>query len=148
MDTTVVGIDDSQGARAALAWAAKYAAATGSRLRVVHAYPFDISWIDAYAPEIPDWKKRARDAAEQTVNEVVGDVLAPGDREGIETAVVEGHASDVLHDEGENAALVVVGSRGRGGFAGLLLGSVSQRVAQHAACPVVIVPMPHPGEGA
>ena len=72
----------------------------------------------------------------------MSDVLEPGNREGIEVKVVEGSPVDVLHDESRDAAVVVVGSRGRGGFSGLLLGSVSQRVAQHAACPVVIVPSP------
>jgi nucleotide-binding universal stress UspA family protein len=73
---------------------------------------------------------------------VVSDVLEPGTREEVEIEVVEGTPADVLHDESRDAGIVAVGSRGRGGFAGLLLGSVSQRVAQHAECPVVIVPTP------
>jgi nucleotide-binding universal stress UspA family protein len=73
---------------------------------------------------------------------VLSDVLDPEERAGVEVVVVEGNPVDVIHDESRDAAVVVVGSRGRGGFAGLLLGSVSQRVAQHAACPVVIVPTP------
>jgi nucleotide-binding universal stress UspA family protein len=51
-----------------------------------------------------------------------------------------GNASQALLHEAKGAALLVVGSRGRGGFTGLLLGSVSQQVAHHAPCPVVIVP--------
>ena len=58
---------------------------------------------------------------------------------GIEQRVVEGTASAVLVDESQQADLLVVGSRGHGGFAQLLLGSVSQQCAHHAACPVVIV---------
>ena len=142
MDTTVVGVDHSLGARAALAWAAHHAAATGGRLRVVHAYELPVAWIDVYAPELPEWRKRAQRVAETMTEQVVSDVLEPGEREGIEVEVVEANPVDVLHDESRDAAVVVVGSRGRGGFAGLLLGSVSQRVAQHAACPVVIVPSP------
>jgi nucleotide-binding universal stress UspA family protein len=57
----------------------------------------------------------------------------------IEQRVVEGTAGAALVDESRNADLLVVGSRGHGGFAQLLLGSVSQQCAQHAACPVVIV---------
>lgn len=142
MGTTVVGVDDSRGARMAVEWAAHQAAATGGRLRVVHAYEFPVAWIDAYAPELPAWRDRARRDAEELTEQVVSDVLDPGEREGVEIAVVEGNPVDVLHDESRDAAVVVVGSRGRGGFTGLLLGSVSQRVAQHAACPVVIVPTP------
>jgi nucleotide-binding universal stress UspA family protein len=142
MGPTVVGIDDSLGARAALAWAAQHAAATGGRLRIVHAYDFPVAWIDAYAPELPEWKQRAQRDAEEMTERVVSDVLEPERRERIEVQVVEGNPVDVLHDESGQAAVVVVGSRGRGGFTGLLLGSVSQRVAQHADCPVVIVPTP------
>jgi nucleotide-binding universal stress UspA family protein len=142
MDTTVVGVDDSRGARAALAWAAQHAAATGGRLRVIHAYEFPIAWIDDRAPELLKWTQRARREAEEAAERVVSDVLEPGQREGVEVEVVEGSPADVLHDQSREAAVVVVGSRGRGGFAGLLLGSVSQRVAQHAVCPVVIVPNP------
>ena len=57
----------------------------------------------------------------------------------IERRVVEGAPATVLVDESRQADLLVVGSRGHGGFAGLLLGSVSQQCAHHAACPVVIV---------
>jgi nucleotide-binding universal stress UspA family protein len=140
VDTTVVGVDDSRGARVALRWAAQHAAATGGRLRVVHAYEFPVAWIDAYAPELPQWTERAQRGAEELAEKVVSDVLGSGAREGVEVAAVEGNPADVLHDESRDAAVVVVGSRG--GFTGLLLGSVSQRVAQHAACPVVIVPTP------
>jgi len=57
----------------------------------------------------------------------------------IERRVVEGRPAAVLVNESQGADLLVVGSRGHGGFAGLLLGSVSQQCAHHAACPVVIV---------
>jgi nucleotide-binding universal stress UspA family protein len=142
VDTTVVGVDDSQGARVALRWAAQHAAATGGRLRVVHAYEFPIAWIDAYVPELPEWRQRAQRGAAELTQQLVSDVIDADAREGVEVAAVEGNPADVLHHESRDAAVVVVGSRGRGGFTGLLLGSVSQRVAQHAACPVVIVPTP------
>ena len=112
MDTTVVGVDDSLGARAALAWAAHHAAATGGRLRVVHAYELPVAWIDVYAPELPEWRKRAQRGAETMTEQVVSDVLEPGEREGIEVEVVEANPVDVLHDESLDAAVVVVGSRG------------------------------------
>jgi nucleotide-binding universal stress UspA family protein len=58
----------------------------------------------------------------------------------LDRQVLQGPAAKVLLDAGHDADMIVVGSRGRGGFAGLLLGSVSQQVAQHAPLPVVIVP--------
>jgi nucleotide-binding universal stress UspA family protein len=145
MDTIVVGVDDSPGARAALAWAARYAVAIDGRLRIVHAYEIGIAWIDAYSSEIPKWEARAREAAEDVLERIVGEVLDSSERAVAERVAVEGDAAHVLHEQSEDAELLVVGSRGRGGFKGLLLGSVSQRVAQHPGCPVVIVPTPHVG---
>jgi nucleotide-binding universal stress UspA family protein len=58
----------------------------------------------------------------------------------VEHEAVEGYPAQVLEDESRTATLVVVGSRGHGGFASMLLGSVSHEIAQHAACPVAIVP--------
>ncbi len=143
-NAVVVGIDDSDGARAALAWAARYAEGTGRRLRVVHVYEFNVAWIDAYHEMLPQWETHAREVAEETLSRVVDDVVdhvLDGSRpDSLELAAVEGSPGQVLHDEAGHAALLVVGRRGRGGFAGLLLGSVSQRLAQRAPCPVVIVP--------
>ena len=141
-DTVLVGIDDSDGARAALAWAARHASSTGCRLRVVHAYELNIAWIDDYNAAIPQWEQHAQEVALKTLSRVTEDVLDASQLEAVELRAIEGNPADVLHDEGLHAALLVVGSRGRGGFAGLLLGSVSQRVAQRAPCPVVVVPLP------
>ena len=87
----------------------------------------------------------AQKAALETLSRVAEEVLEAPQLEAAELRAIEGNPADVLHDEARDAALLVVGSRGRGGFAGLLLGSVSQRVAQRAPCPVVIVPLPEDG---
>lgn len=139
-DTIVVGIDDSNGARAALAWAARQAARTESRLRVVHAYELNLAWIDAYNVNLSLWEKNAQEKADETLAHIVSDVLDASQLDAVELRAIEGSPADVLHDAARDAAMLVVGSRGRGGFAGLLLGSVSQRLAQRAPCPVVIVP--------
>ncbi len=141
MQRIVVGIDGSQGARRALEWAVAEAKLRDAHLVVVHA------WLEPAAvavgsvvtaggvePEIFE------DAAERTVADVLDAIDTTGLPQGIESHVVSGAPARALLDMAEDADLVVVGSRGRGGFTGLLLGSVSQQVAHHATCPVVIIP--------
>ena len=140
MSRILVGIDDSPGARAALAWAAREAQATGAALCVIHAWHFDLAWIDAVNPDVPQWRDRARDTAERLVERVTHEVCGTQPNSDVECRAIEGSAADVLLDAAADADLLVVGSRGRGTFAGALLGSVSNRVAHCAPCPVVIVP--------
>jgi nucleotide-binding universal stress UspA family protein len=85
-----------------------------------------------------------QEAATKVVEMALADaVVGPDPR--VEAAVVEGSAAAAVLEAADKADLVVVGSRGLGGFRGLLLGSVSQQVAQHAPCPVVVVPPTPPG---
>ena len=131
---------------AALEWAARQAFSTGCRLTVVHAYELDIAWIDDYNPAIPQWERHAQEAALELLSRVAEEVLDAAQLEAIELRAIEGSPADVLHDEARDAALLVVGSRGRGGCAGLLLGSVSPTAWLNSApCPVVIVPLPGDG---
>ena len=137
----VVGVDHSDGAKAALRFALGEAELRQTSLRVVHAWQLGYvaaSFIPGSYPEFGDELDELRDAAEATLHEIVP---TPGAVE-IERRVVEGAPSAVLVDESRDAELLVVGSRGLGGFSGLLLGSVSQQCAHHAACPVVIVRAP------
>jgi nucleotide-binding universal stress UspA family protein len=131
----VVGVDGSPSSRAALRWAARQAALTGARLHAVIAWMVPVT----YGPmPMPDWGADWEDSARATLEEVVRTEL--GDRAGEATVEVsEGGAALVLLDAAKDADLVVVGSRGHGGFAGLLLGSVAQHVTTHARCPVLVV---------
>lgn len=144
MGTIVVGVDGSAGSQAALAFAVAEARLRKCRLRAISAWsltyvaapigmmaPID----DALLPELQDNARAVVDAA---VAEAIGDVA---DIE-IEKTIAEGSPAKVLVDAAQGADLLVVGSRGHGGFAGLLLGSVSQQIVHHAPCPVVIVPRP------
>lgn len=130
----VVGVDGSDGARRALQWAAEEARLRGARLRAVHVWSYLDQAGEAFDPTYGE------DDARQFLDEVVAGI---GDDAGgldIErTAVCDLPARGLLDAAGD-ADLLVVGARGMGGFRGLLLGSVSQQVAQHAPCPVVIVP--------
>jgi nucleotide-binding universal stress UspA family protein len=148
----VVGVDGSAGAREALRWAVAEARLRQTRLRVVHAWTFDYQPTGGagYAyygyPYVGDELDRTpygldgvRQAAEALLERTIFDEVTDADAVEIERHVVEGSPVDVLINAVEAGDLLVVGSRGRGGFAGLLLGSVSQQCVHHAPCPVVVV---------
>jgi len=132
----VVGVDGSDSSIDALHWAAAQAKRTGSALRVMAtwAYPSSLGWAPSW-PE--DWDPQKE--TENALTKVIEDAL--GSDPGIEVSqlVVEGHAAQVLVKASEDADLMVVGSRGHGAFTGMLLGSVSEYLATHCRCPVLIV---------
>jgi nucleotide-binding universal stress UspA family protein len=132
----VVGVDGSAQSKAALCWAARYAALAHTPLRVIAAWrlPTDYGWT---VPVPEGWDPEADTARmlERALSEVLGSEVASG----IAVSVVQGPPAKVLTEASESASLVVVGGRGRGGFTGTLLGSVSSFVAAHAHCPVVVV---------
>ena len=133
----VVGLDDSQGALTALEWALDEARRHEANIVLLHAYLLEVAWIDK--ADIERWSDAERRAAEAALAEIVEELQVPADVE-VEVRVVEGNPVDVLIDASRDADLLVVGSRGRGGLTGLLLGSVSQRCVERAHCPVVVVP--------
>ncbi len=140
----VVGIDGSASATAALRWSAAEARLRGSRLLVVHAYTpvyTDVLLGGGFSPSRANGSEMHKAAEDLLVRATAG-----LDAEGVEIEyrAVEGSAPEVLIAAAAEGDLLVVGSRGRGGFAGLLLGSVSQQCAHHASCPVVIVHAPKP----
>jgi len=142
--TIVVGVDGSEGGAAALEFAAAEAAFRGARLHIASAWqvPVVSYGVDlAPPPDLATW-----DAFRERAQEIADDALATAQRlhpslEG-EALAVQGQPADVLLEQGADAALIVVGRRGLGGFRSLLLGSVSQQVVQHATCPVVVVNQP------
>jgi nucleotide-binding universal stress UspA family protein len=146
LETIVVGVDGSEGGAAALEFAAGEAAFRGARLRIVSAWqvpvvaahggdfgpaPLDPATLDAFRARAQQVADDAFAALKKLQPSLEGEALA-----------VQGHAADVLLERGADAALIVVGRRGLGGFKSLLLGSVSQQVVQHATCPVVVVNQP------
>jgi nucleotide-binding universal stress UspA family protein len=139
-DRVVVGVDGSEGSRRALAWAADEAREHQARLRVVTTWTAPPVAAGAGYASLP-WYGEAdlSPVAERQLTEAVAEVLGEKPDLEIERVVAEGHAAPQLIDASAAADLLVVGCRGHGGFAGMLLGSVSQHVAAHAQCPVVIV---------
>jgi nucleotide-binding universal stress UspA family protein len=129
-------VDGSDASKDALRWAANYAHLTGAPLKAVSAWHWPVSLVGALPmPENFDPMAEAHDNLESILTEALG--ADPGCV--VTSQVVGGAASAVLIDESHGAGLLVVGSRGHGGFTGLLLGSVSEHCARYAACPVVVV---------
>ena len=143
MGVIVVGVDFSEGAKAALRFGLAEAKLRHATLRVVHAWQFDyirVSGIEGFYTTIEPDLSDVRRAAETALEAILAEIVSDEHEVEVVPVVVEGAAATVLVAESQDAELLVVGSRGHGGFAGLLLGSVSQQCAHHAACPVVIIP--------
>jgi len=138
MTVIVVGIDGSEASRDALRWAYDEARMRSAALRVVHVwvYPYLGPRTGVHEPR----ELMEGDAATLLAGELEQfRAEVPDSEVPIETRLLEGSAADGLVAESRDADLVVVGTRGRGGFSSLLLGSVSAEVAHHARCPVVLV---------
>jgi nucleotide-binding universal stress UspA family protein len=137
----VVGVDGSEPSKDALRWAIRYARATGATVRAmtVWHFPASFGWGPVTAIPEMDPEADARAALKATV-EAVTDAAEPVK---IQTEVVEGPPALMLLRAADDADLLVVGSRGHGAFAGMLLGSVSEHCAHHANCPVVVIRHPH-----
>jgi nucleotide-binding universal stress UspA family protein len=141
MKVIVVGVDHSAGASAALAFAEEEARLRGATLRVVHAWQYGYigytgfeGGMPAVGGDIVKLQAEAEAALEASVSQVRGKSSVE-----IEQRVVQGAPAAVLVEQSRDADLLIVGSRGHGGFTQLLLGSVSQQCAHHSECPVVIV---------
>jgi nucleotide-binding universal stress UspA family protein len=139
----VVGVDGSENAKTALRWAIGQARLTGAALEAVTAWqdPAMSGFSYGWSPMLFDGDSIAT-LTEKTLDETVAEVTGHDDGRPvpITTRVVQGHPVQVLLNAAAGARLLVLGSRGHGTFAGILLGSVSQHCVQHAPCPVVIVP--------
>jgi nucleotide-binding universal stress UspA family protein len=135
----VVGVDGSEPSLRALHWASRQAAWMGVPLEVVTAWAFPEHaaplGIVAHVP----WQEDLMEEARVKLDEIVATTLPDEGREHVEAKVIRGGAAQVLLEEAEGADLLVVGSKGRGAFSELVLGSVSERCVRHATCPVVVV---------
>jgi nucleotide-binding universal stress UspA family protein len=129
----VVGIDGSEGSHRALEWAATEAARNGGVLEVHAVYSQGYAFVTPH--EVERAMQRLLDDAATQIADVAPGVAFKG-------VIDEGSAAQILIEASKGAELLVVGSRGRGGFSGLLLGSVSQQCSLHAHCPIVIVRPP------
>jgi nucleotide-binding universal stress UspA family protein len=143
MSGIFVGVDGSDHSRLALGWALREAARHRMPLTVIAVHPHpvrpatDIYWAVPDLPADPRDEEGELNALRQFVDKVASETgeTVPG----VSLAVQTGDPAEELIKASRDADLLVVGSRGSGGFARLLLGSVSSKVAHHAACPVVVI---------
>ena len=132
----VVGVDGSACSCEALRWGAAQATMTGRALRAVMTWDLPQTYgLPAVWPEDLSFEDDARRLLGQCVERTLG---APGSADVVQV-VLQGHPALALVAESQVASLVVVGSRGHGEFAGMLLGSVSEYLTTHATCPVVVI---------
>ena len=149
MPRIAVGVDGSEGSRQALLWAVNEATLRGASLDVVYSYEhhprslihgrdesLSAAQVEAIREDRESASREAAEHAQSLVDRILDDLEAPS-LEG--RAVESSNPAETLVELSKGADMLVVGSRGRGGFRSLVLGSVSQQCAQHAECPVVII---------
>jgi len=146
MPGIVVGVDGSEHSRLALGWAMREAGKHDLPLTVLSVHPAPVRpatgiyWGVRSYPEASYDPELARMATQQFVDEVAADIGEKAPE--VTVSVATGDAAEELIKASHDAEMLVVGSRGGGGFARLLMGSVSSQVTHHAACPVVVIPGP------
>jgi len=144
MAMIVVGVDGSAESKEALRWALEEARLRDATLRAVYAWHNPYLLAPGFGPPEDFQPDALREQAAETLDAVIEEVVGTSDVH-VDTVVAEGPAGSVLVEAAEGAELLVVGSRGHGGFVGLLLGSVSQQCVTHAPCPVLVVRGPRTG---
>lgn len=137
MDRIVVGVDGSDGSRRALETAIDLAAGLGVDVEALCVWSI-VYGAGEFAMTLPMAHSEFEEASRKALNDLVAEVDPKGVV--VHQSVVEGDASGVLVRASEDARMLVVGTRGHGGFVGLLIGSVSHKVIAHAKCPVLVVP--------
>ncbi|HTX62176.1 MAG TPA: universal stress protein [Acidimicrobiales bacterium] len=139
----VVGVDGSASSLGAVEWAGDYAAGTGAPIELVAAWEWPNSY--GWAIPLPDGYDASADA-KRVLSDASAKLLARHPDLSVTTTTVEGHPAQVLVELSRGAVLLVVGSRGHGQFAGMIMGSVSEHCAAQAHCPVLVfhTPRSHP----
>jgi nucleotide-binding universal stress UspA family protein len=141
----VAGIDGSESSASALRWAIRQAGLTGAAVDAVIAWHYpDMASSGIAVGAVEPTYGFFRENAEKIAADAISSTVDPASDVPVSARVAQGHAAQVLLDASAGASLLVVGSRGHGGFAEALLGSVSQHCVQHALCPVVVVRGPYP----
>jgi len=139
-ELVVVGVDGSTVSVRALAWAARYATATGARVQALLAWHYPGVVGEAPVGVAPDPVHQQTESREQAIlDKAIAEALSGQPGPGAERKIGYGHPAQVLIEASKEADLLVVGSHGHGAFTGMLLGSVSIHCVTGAFCPVVVV---------
>jgi nucleotide-binding universal stress UspA family protein len=144
MSGITVGIDGSHNSHRALDWAVQEAAARNSALTVLTIHPVIASYATGHPimwPGDKDLQAKERQAAEETTAKALK-AAGPAQPASVQVRAISGFPAEELIGASKDSDLLVLGARGGGGFHRLTLGSVSDQVVHHAACPVVVVPGP------
>ena len=136
----VAGVDGSDSSLSALRWAVRQAGLTGAAVDAVAAWHYPVAaggfgYVPMGTGEDYDFKE----ITEKALADAISSTVDPGSGVRVRGHVIEGNAAQVLLDASDGADLLVLGSRGHGGFAEALLGSVSQHCVHHARCPVLVI---------
>jgi len=136
----VVGVDGSPASAVALSWAVRYASGLGATIRAVLAWHYPAAAGQAPVGVAPkSVTSEVEHSRDEILEKAISDAIGADPGVPIEREITYGHPAQVLIDESEAADLLVVGSRGHGGFKGLRLGSISMHCVTHAHCPVTVV---------
>ncbi|HTW01277.1 MAG TPA: universal stress protein [Streptosporangiaceae bacterium] len=141
MPGVIVGVDGSGHSQRALECAIKEAALRHEPLTVLTVHNAIAGYnggVAVYSDD-PARTEQARATAQKETDQVLAELAGPGP-ESVTVRAVHGFPAEELINAGKDAEMIVLGSRGAGGFARLLMGSVASQVTQHAYCPVLIVP--------
>jgi nucleotide-binding universal stress UspA family protein len=139
-ELVVVGVDGSAESIAALRWAARYAAASGARVRAVMAWHYPGAVGGPPIEKAPAAVHAQTDAQmHETLDTAIAKAYEGQDSAGVEKDTAYGHPAQVLIEASKEADLLVVGRHGHGAFTGMLLGSVSIHCVTGAYCPVVVI---------
>jgi nucleotide-binding universal stress UspA family protein len=139
-ELVVVGVDGSAESVAALRWAARYATATGARVRALLAWRYPAAVGEAPVGVAPEAIRAQTEVQmHETLDAAIAQAYEGHDSAGAEKHTAYGHPAQALIEASKEAGLLVVGSHGHGAFTGMTLGSVSIHCVTSAFCPVVVV---------
>lgn len=130
-----MGVDGSESSRAALRWAIEQARLTGGSVDAVMAWQYPTAVVDRMSGPEADFEAITRDALAQILERESGSQSDVS----VRSVVAKGHPADVLVRGSSDAELLVIGSRGIGGFVSAVVGSVSLQCVLHAQCPVLVL---------